>query len=90
MAEEVIRIPHSIQGLTCRDSPKIPPVARVGVLLPGLGGCRLGLFLGPGDPSPEESSVSGAGGEARVRAGYKTPLDYLKQPSCSIREEKAL
>lgn len=57
------------------------------MLLPGWGFCRLGLYLGPGDPSPEESSVSGAEGEARVREGTDL-LDYLEQPSCSNREEK--
>lgn len=64
-------LPVLLQGLTCLDSPKIPPLLRAGVLLPGLGDCRLGLFLGPGDTSPEESSVSEAGGEARVRIGMK-------------------
>lgn len=65
-------LPALLQGLTWRDSPKIPPLARVGVLLPGWGGCRLGLFLGPGDTSPEESSVSEAGGEARVSVRFET------------------
>lgn len=64
-------LPALLQGLTCLESPKIPPLAREGVLLPGCGGCRLGPVLGPGDPSPEESSVSEAGGEARVRVGIK-------------------
>ena len=78
MSEETTPFSALLQGPTCRDSPKIPPLAKMGVLLPGCGRCRLGLFLGPGDTSPEEASVSGAGGEARVRAGYRTPLDYLK------------
>lgn len=84
---KITSFPALLQGLTCLEKPKIPPLARVGVLLPGWGFCRLGLYLGPGDPSPEESSVSGAEGEARVREGTDL-LDYLKQPSCSNREEK--
>lgn len=78
MSEETTPFSALSQGLTWWESPKIPPLARMGVLLPGCGRCRLGLFLGPGDTSPEEANVSGAGGEARVRAGYRTPLDYLK------------